>query len=308
MALAVAAKLGQKTLVVVDKLALMNQWKKEVEKVFGFIPDMIGGGHDSYDTPIVIGNVASLYKRMAILGKEFGCLIMDEVHHAPSPTFTKIIDRSYARYKIGLSGTLERKDGMHVVLTDFFSKKIFKPEKENTVDPVVHVYNTGLIFPIGDIWANRVTALNNSPLYQELMLRIIKKYENLGHKVLYVSDRVDFLRIISERAKSSLIIGHTNDRDEEFAKLDRGDTSSLGGSLSILKEGISYNPFSCLVLGVPINNTPMLEQLIGRIQRQHEGKLTPIVVDLCFKGHTPEKQFLTRWGHYVKEGYKIEYL
>ena len=40
-----------------------------------------------------------------------------------SPTFSKVIDSNYARYKIGLSGTIERKDGKHVVFRDYFGQK-----------------------------------------------------------------------------------------------------------------------------------------------------------------------------------------
>lgn len=308
MALSVAAKLGYKTLIVVHTIPLMHQWAKEVEKVFGIKPGLIGGGKEDYSGPIVIGNVASLTRRMDKLCKLFGTVIMDEVHHAPSPTFSKVMDRSFARYKIGLSGTLERKDGLHVVLCDYFGKKIYKPAKENTVDPVIHAYNTGITFPYGDIWALRVNALKDSEYYQDYVVSVIKKYEKLGHKILVVSDRTEFLKIISEKAGTALLIGETEDRDEQFRLLDSGEKNTISGSISIFKEGISHNPLSCVILATPINNLPMLEQIIGRIQRLAEGKLSPVVVDLVFRGRTTERQFLNRVGFYMKEGFKIDYL
>ncbi|RZK39921.1 MAG: DEAD/DEAH box helicase [Hymenobacter sp.] len=279
MALALAAKLGFKVLVVVHTLALMHQWAKEVEHVFGFKPGLIGDGHDNTQPPIVIGNVASLYKRMDRLGKLFGTVIMDEVHHAPSPTFSKIVDRSYARYKIGLSGTLERKDGLHVLLPDYFGYKVYKPERENTLTPTIHAYHTGIYFPFGDIWAHRVSALNQDPRYIAWTLDRMQHYCRMGHRALLVSDRVEFLERIAAAAGSALIIGKTEDRDSQFKRLDNGETNSLCGTLSIFKEGISYNPLSMVQLGTPINNEPMLEQVIGRVQRQFPGKLNPVVVD-----------------------------
>ena len=59
-ALAIAEKLGQKTLVVTHTLALRKQWVNEVEKVFGFRPGIIGSGKVEVDTPIVVGNVQTL--------------------------------------------------------------------------------------------------------------------------------------------------------------------------------------------------------------------------------------------------------
>ena len=308
LALALAYKLKQKTLVVVHTLPLMYQWAEEVEKVFGFKPGLIGAGKEDFSKIITIGNVASLYKRMPKLGKEFGLLVMDEVHHAPSPTFSKIVDSCFARYKVGLSGTLQRKDGLHVLLPDYFGFKVYKPIKENTVDPIIHAYDTHIQFPYGDIWAYRVNALNESQLYTEWLINTARRYEKLGHKVLIVSDRVDFLQRISKELGSALIIGGTDDRKAQFQLLEDGLASSICGSMSIFKEGISYNPLSCVILATPINNLPMLEQVIGRIQRLHPGKLNPIVVDPILRGRTTERQFINRTGFYLKEGFEIKYL
>ena len=112
-ALAIANKLRQKTLVVTHTLALRAQWEKEVQKVFGITPGIIGSGRFETDAPIVIGNVQTLYRRVDEIKEVFGTIILDEMHHVSSPTFTRLIDASKARYKIGLTGTMERKDGRH---------------------------------------------------------------------------------------------------------------------------------------------------------------------------------------------------
>ena len=43
-ALAIAGKLGQKTLVVTHTVPLRKQWENEVKKVFGFQPGIVGSG------------------------------------------------------------------------------------------------------------------------------------------------------------------------------------------------------------------------------------------------------------------------
>ena len=90
--LALAGKLSQKTLVVVHTVPLRNQWAKEVEKVYGFTPGIIGSGKFDIEPPIVIGNTQSLYRNIPKIQKEFGTVILDEMHHVSSPTFSKIID------------------------------------------------------------------------------------------------------------------------------------------------------------------------------------------------------------------------
>ena len=127
--LAIAGKLGLKTLVVTHTVPLRNQWAKEVEKVYGFKPSIIGSGSFNTSGPVVIGNTQTLYRNIPEIRHIFGTVILDEMHHVSSPTFSKIIDTNYARYKIGLSGTIERKDGKHVVLRDYFGHNVFKPPK-----------------------------------------------------------------------------------------------------------------------------------------------------------------------------------
>ena len=68
------------------------------------------------------------------------------MHHVSSPTFNRIIDSNYCRYKIGLSGTIERKDGKHVVFRDYFGQKVFKPPKENYMSPTIHIYKSDIRF------------------------------------------------------------------------------------------------------------------------------------------------------------------
>jgi len=114
--LAIASKLGQKTLVIVHTVPLRNQWAREVEKVFGITAGIIGSGRFEIDAPIVIGNTQSLYRNIDKIKREFGTIILDEMHHVSSPTFSRLLDTNYCKNKIGLSGTIERKDGKHVCL------------------------------------------------------------------------------------------------------------------------------------------------------------------------------------------------
>ena len=90
-ALAIASKLGQKTLVVTHTLTLRKQWENEVRKVFGIEPGVIGSGKFDIDSPIVIGNIQTLYRRIPEIRREFGLVILDEMHHVSSPTFSRII-------------------------------------------------------------------------------------------------------------------------------------------------------------------------------------------------------------------------
>lgn len=312
--LAIAGKLGQKTLVVTHTVPLRNQWAKEVEKVYGIIPSIIGSGSFDLSGPVVIGNTQTLYRNLPAIRKVFGTIILDEMHHVSSPTFSKIIDTNYARYKIGLSGTIERKDGKHVVFRDYFGNTLFKPPKENFMPPTIHILRSEVRFMDGNRipWANRVTQLANNDEYRHTIAMTAAAYAAKGHKVLVVSDRVHFLKACAELAgeRAICVTGEVSHEDREtyLSEIRSGKKDILFGTQAIFSEGISVNNLSCLILGTPINNEPLLTQLIGRVIRKEEGKRDPVVIDIHLKGNTAKKQASNRMGHYMKQGYSIKQL
>jgi len=312
--LAIAGKLGQKTLVVTHTVPLRNQWAKEVEKVYGFKPGIIGSGQFDLDSPIVIGNTQTLYRNVEKIRKEFGTIILDEMHHVSSPTFSKILDTNYCRYKIGLSGTIERKDGKHVVFRDYFGNTLFKPPKENYMTPTVHLVPSEIRFMDGAKipWANRVTKLANDEEYRHTISMLAAAYAARGHKVLVVSDRVAFLKACAELSgdKAICVTGEVAHEDREglVDQILYGDANILYGTQAIFSEGISVDTLSCLILATPVNNEPLLTQLVGRVIRKKEGKISPVIIDIHLKGNTARKQASNRVGFYMKQGWEMKYL
>ena len=312
--LAIAGKLAQKTLIVVHTVPLRNQWAAEVKKVYGITAGIIGSGRFDISSPVVIGNTQSLYRRIPDIRREFGTVILDEMHHVSSPTFSKVIDSNYARYKIGLSGTIERKDGKHVVFRDYFGQKVIKPPKENYMTPSVLVYRSEVRFMDGSNipWANKVTQLAYNEEYLHTVAMLAAFYAEKGHRVLVVSDRVHFLQTCAELAgeKAVCVTGEVphEDRKKLMSKISDGKADILCGTQAIFSEGISLDDLSCLILGTPVNNEPLLTQLIGRVIRRKEGKKNPIVIDVHLKGNTARRQASNRMGYYMKQGYKIQEL
>lgn len=311
-ALAIAAKLSQKTLVVTHTTNLRNQWEKEVKKCFGIQPGRIGSGDFQVSSPIVCGNIQSLYRRIDDIKHLFGTVILDEMHHVSSPTFTRIIDEMPARYKIGLTGTLERKDGRHVVFRDYFGTQIHKPPKENYMTPSIDVIKSEVRFLDGSYtpWAERINHLANNEEYVNSVALIAAKYAAEGHKVLVVSDRVAFLKVCHRLVgeNSVCITGDMDFTEREKTMNMIGEKDILFGTQSIFSEGISLDKLSCLVLATPINNEPLLTQLIGRVIRKKENKCQPKVVDIHLKGKTATRQANARMGYYMKQGYDINVL
>lgn len=309
-ALAIAHKFQQKVLIVCTTTLIRDMWVNEINKWFNFTPGIVGGGKCNIEPSIVVGNIQTVRKKIHEFSDKFGMLIIDEAHHCPATTFTDLLNASRAGIKIGLSGTLERKDGMHCVFNDYFGTSRFIGVEENTMEPEVHLYDVDVPLSTNEFipWANKVTELKKNPRYRKTILALTKSYAKLGHKVLVVSDRTEFLEYIHTNIDTSVIITGEVKGTELRAKIlkaiSEGKANVLCGTQSIFSEGISENALSCVILATPINNAPLLEQIAGRIRRFFPNKLNPVIVDIRVEGSTAKRHRYTRMGVYIKNGWK----
>jgi superfamily II DNA or RNA helicase len=309
-ALHLAKKFGQKTLVITHTAALRDQWIEEAQKLFDMEIGVIGGGKlDWEDYAITIANVQTLIKHANTLSKEFGTVILDEAHHCPATTFSEIVDSFHARYRIALSGTMQRKDGKHILFSDYFGHSVYKPPQSNTLNPVVNLVKTGITLKLGVPWVEKITDLCETISYQKFIAAVALIHISEGHQVLIIADRVEFLQKVHEYVGETcvLVTGETDFEQRQKAKqqLLSKEKMCIAGSRQIFSEGISINSLSCVILAVPLANDSLLEQIIGRVQREHPDKLMPLVVDMQFSGWSDKKQNNDRLGFYMRKGWQI---
>jgi superfamily II DNA or RNA helicase len=146
--------------------------------------------------------------------------------------------------------------------------------------------------------------------YQEYIAAITTTQIALGHSVLVIADRVEFLSNVKDMVgeKCMLVTGETSfeERKEIADKIETGEIMCIAGSRQIFSEGISINKLSCVILAVPLASEVLLEQVIGRIMRVHPNKKDPIVIDINFSGHADRKQNNLRLGFYLGKGWQIQ--
>jgi len=131
----IATQLKRKTIVIVHKEFLMNQW---IERIQHFLPQarigkIQGPILDVKDKDIVLCMLQSLITKDydQKIFDEFGFTIIDEVHHISSQTFSNSLFKVVTKYMLGLSATMERKDGTTSVFKMFLGDVIHKAERKN---------------------------------------------------------------------------------------------------------------------------------------------------------------------------------
>ena len=137
----IVSKLKKKTIIIVHKEFLMNQW---IEKIKHFLPQarigkIQGPIIDIENKDVVLCMLQSLVLKdyEPKIFNEFGLTIIDEVHHISSQSFSNSLFKLVTKYILGLSATMNRKDGTTNVFKMFLGDIIHKAERKT--DMVVEV-------------------------------------------------------------------------------------------------------------------------------------------------------------------------
>ena len=128
-AMKIIEKMSSSTFIVVPTLDLVNQWKKELKKAFSIDIGEFTGNKKKLG-PITVSTYNSAYINAAYLGNKFKLLIFDEVHHLPSESFRHIAEMFASPYRLGLTATFERDDGLHDELPKLIGDKIYEISPE----------------------------------------------------------------------------------------------------------------------------------------------------------------------------------
>ena len=206
---------------------------------------------------------------------------------------------------------MQRKDGKHVLLTDFFSSEVHKPAVDNTVEPTINILKPGVFLDPKLQWAQKINLLLYDEEYQQFIAKLVCKAIDDGHAVLVIASRIEFLQKVKEYVGDTclLVTGETSldERKAAAAAIDSGAACAIAGSRQIFSEGISVNRLSAVVLAEPMAHDGLVEQIVGRIMRKHPDKPdNPTVYDINFSDFASRKQNEARLALYLEKGWRIE--
>lgn len=217
MALNIISVIKNKTLILVHKEFLMNQW---IERIQEFIPSarvgrIQGPVFDVLNKDIVIGMIQTMHSREfePAAFESFGLTIIDEVHRIGSEEFSKTLFRVVTPYMLGISATVERKDRLTKILYMFIGPKVYSEER--TDDDIVQVrgiyfepyrieYGNDSIPPSGEIKEKLCKTKDSTFNKTEYDFRGAPKYSTMITKLCQYGPRSDFVvRILADLLKEN---------------------------------------------------------------------------------------------------------
>jgi superfamily II DNA or RNA helicase len=279
----IAHLLGVKTLIIVNKETLLEQWKEQIIKFTGIVPGIIQGTKIDTEPKICIGMIQSIsMKEYPDTFNNFGFTIYDETHHYCSKVFSNVFFKIRTKYNLGLTATIKRADKLEHVL-EWFLGKIAVDVKLLIIEPQVRVYkfydyseDTIKYNPNGKINSPAsLTNITQNQIRTDFIIKIIKEMYNDNRKILVLSDRKAHCEYIKGKLNNfSVGIYYGGMKKEDLKKSN--ECRIIIATYQMASEGYDNPDLDTLILASPKCN---VEQAVGRILRK-KNKNEAIVVDI----------------------------
>lgn len=303
VAAAMIAHRQRSALILVHRKELLTQWAERLKQFLSIDADqigVIGGGKRKPTGYIDVAVIQSLVRKGEVsdLVSGYGHLIVDECHHLSAASFELVAKRSKARYVLGLSATVTRKDGHHPIIhmqcgpvRHRVSAKLQAVRRG--FEHKVRIRRTGFSLPVS-LGGNRISMpalyaalaqdeARNAAIFDDVLTAL-----DAGRCPLILTERRDHLEQLQSRfarfAKNLIVLhGGLSTAERRVAK-EALRASSDGERLVLatgrfLGEGFDDPRFDTLFLLMPISWKGTLAQYVGRLHRDHDSKREVIVYD-----------------------------
>lgn len=340
------ARRGISTLILVDRTDLMNQWIKRLDEFLDIdeeLPEyqtktgrtrkrksLIGnlqGAHDTLTGIVDVAMIRSLKKKDDFHPKlkEYAQVYFDECHHAASDSAIEVLQEINAKYVYGVTATPKRGDGKEKI-NEFLLGPIryrFTAKdraEEQNIDHLVYPRFTRTVkphhlskTPYGN---DAYELIRNNDVRDEQIIRDVADCVQAGRTPVVLTKYVDHAKKLSERLKTCadrliLLTGANGTKArraqvEELNKVDDSDSLILVGTGSLLGEGFDFPRLDTLFMATPVSGENVVEQYVGRLNRDYDGKENVIVYDYV-DSHIPkfDKMYAARLKAYKKIGYEL---
>ena len=267
-------QIAVKTLIIVNKNMLLDQWISRFVDYFGYKKSdigFLGKSQNRLNGNIDIATMQSL-NNIPELVENYTQVIVDECHHIPALTFEQIVKNFKGKYILGLSATPNRKDELDPILYQQLGNISYEYKKPKTHTNRLLVIKTEFTSS-ADNYAAIINELVSNEDRNRQIVKTIK--ENIDRKILLLSDRIEHLNLLENILKEEKIdfvsIHGSQNKKEQVENMQKVKTSSLIlATSSFFGEGIDFPHLNTIIFATPISFYGRLIQYLGRIGRGNQ--------------------------------------
>jgi superfamily II DNA or RNA helicase/very-short-patch-repair endonuclease len=296
---------GVNTLVLVHRQQLLEQWVERLA-LFLAVPTKsigrLGGGRKRLTGTLDVALVQSLVRHERVRDDvaQYGHLVVDECHHLSARSFELVARRAKARYVVGLSATLTRKDGHHPII--FMQcgpvRHRVDAREQAATHPFTHqviVRPTGFHAPHGGSGNPRAdfqqlfAALTADVARNAMICDDVLQAASAGRSILVVTERTEHLELLAARLlpqvpHAVVLRGGMSRRKLREGLAQLAATTSdrkplLLATGRFIGEGFDDSRLDTLFVTLPVSWHGTVAQYVGRLHRLHQGKREVTVYD-----------------------------
>lgn len=333
--LEIVSRVGGRALWLTHTQDLLNQSKVRAQSVYGCANSAYGtitGGKVNISEGITFATVQTMAKLDLSNYKDvWDIVIVDECQHcAGTPTrvtqFYKVISSLSARYKIGLTATPKRADGLERAMFALLGPKIHEVSKaevaHTTCEVDVEIISTGYV-PDFDVVLAGDGTINYSALIDDLIhneerfdkIMTVLSSLPINHPVMVLANRVEYLQKMCDEYNEHQIgtaiclstLGCSKKakeaRKNALKALNNHELDCIFATYQLAKEGLDVPNLRYVVFATPEKDETTVVQSAGRVARKADGKRMGHVIDFeddfgMYHGWAKKRQ-----GYYKKLGY-----
>lgn len=289
---------GVNTLILVHRQQLLEQWIDRLSSFLGLPAKSIGrlgGGHRKLTGKIDVALIQSLVRKRVVDDHvaEYGHLVIDECHHMSAQSFELVARRAKARFVLGLSATVTRKDGHHPIIFMQCGPVRHRVDAKQQADarPFSHhviVRPTGLrsmAEPDPDRrleYQNLCAEIIRSEPRNQMIRDDVAAALREGHSPLVLTERTEHVAVLADLIRPHaphLIIlqggmGRKSLREAiaQLAAVPESESRVVIATGKFVGEGFDDSRLDKLFLTMPVSWRGIIAQYAGRLHRLHDGK------------------------------------
>lgn len=289
--LKIIQELKTPTLILVHNHVLLEQWEKNIKEILNYKASLYGGKtHDIGD--ITVAMVQSVSNNNNFPINAFGLVIVDESHHVSCDQAYKIMMKSNAYYKIGVTATAKREDGNELKFTAALGSIIKISSIKELIKlgilakPTIRYIQAPQVKQ-GDTYAeaykNQITlnTARNKLIAQEA-LKIVKT----GDNVLICVKQIKHGKTLEQMIPGSKFVhGTTKAEDRQKTMNDFKNGKLMVIISTLLSEGVDLPELRALIMASGGKSETNQIQTIGRALRTTKDKKTALIIDVLDNGH-----------------------
>lgn len=302
----VISRVGGRALWLTHTQDLLNQSKERANNILDIDGNYgtITAGKVNVGSHITFATVQTMCKvDLNPIKDLFDIVVCDEAQHVcGSPTkvtqFYKVISNLSARYKIGLTATPKRADGLEqsmFALLGGIAYEVTRQDVKDTTCPL-HVKciethyspnKDNILCPDGTIDYNEV--INDLIKDNDRTNVLLSHINSLDGSAMVLANRIEYLETLQRGYNGRSVCLSTlgvskkakEQRKQALAKLENGEIDCIFASYKLASEGLDVPNLKYMVFATPEKFETTIIQSAGRVMRKAKGKQFGTVIDFC---------------------------